>query len=249
MEQKETNEQGKTQHFASKYFSEIDQASETEHYFFPVLKELKRHLDLSTADALDVGCGTGVFMKALLGLGCRSLTGVDGFSEFADRAVERGYQEVKIVEDLNDTALPFEASRFDLVLCKDVFEHLLNPVFALGEIRRVLKPGGLLLLHVPNHFPLSGRLRMLFTNNIDTFGFFKDESRWTFPHIRFYEYHDSVQVLKSNGFELVENLGFHFADVPVLNRFSFLAGLNRSLAKKYPNLFSGGYTLLVRKKA
>ncbi|MFA6260108.1 MAG: methyltransferase domain-containing protein [Bacteroidia bacterium] len=249
MEQTDKNQEAQNQHFASKYFTEIDEASETDNYFIPVLKDVARYVDIKHAKILDVGCGTGIFMKSLVDAGCKDFCGIDGYSEFADRAVARGYKEVKIVADLNTSKIPYDDNQFDLVVCKDVFEHLLNPIHTLSEIHRVLKPEGLFLLHVPNHFPASARLRFLFSNNIDTFTFFKDESRWTFPHIRFYEYCDSLNIFNKQGFELIENLSVHFPVVPIIGRFGFMKSLNRFLVRTFPNHFAGGFTFLVRKKS
>jgi SAM-dependent methyltransferase len=55
------------------------------------------------------------------------------------------------VGSAEDTGLP-EAS-FDLVVCTQVLEHLSRPLVALREIRRVLKPGGHLILAVPHVWP------------------------------------------------------------------------------------------------
>jgi len=52
-----------------------------------------------------------------------------------------------VVADLH--ALPIEAGRFDFVLCTEVLEHVAEPARVLGELRRVLRPGGRLLLTVP----------------------------------------------------------------------------------------------------
>jgi SAM-dependent methyltransferase len=48
--------------------------------------------------------------------------------------------------------LPYEDATFDLVFSKYVFEHLDRPVEVLRELRRVLKPGGHLLIHTPNRW-------------------------------------------------------------------------------------------------
>ncbi len=234
-------------HFAGKYFEEIDQISEYDNYFTPVLCEVLSKIDVKNARVLDVGCGTGLFLKPIILGGCTQLYGVDGPQDFTGRAIGRGYKEVNVVTDLNVAPLPGENDSFDLVVCKDVFEHLLNPTHALSEINRVLKKDGLLLLHVPNHFPLIGRLKFLFTNNIDTFNFFKNESRWTFPHIRFYEHCDSLQVFDANNFSLVLDLSYHFHAIPILSRFKLFKSFRKYLVRRYPDQFAAGFTYLVKK--
>lgn len=239
---------GNNPHFAGKYFDQIDELSESENYFVPVLQDVGREIDFSSARVLDVGCGTGLFLKPVIESGCTHCYGVDGPTEFADRALGRGYKEVRTVADLSNSPIPYPNDSFDFVVCKDVFEHLLHPVYTLQEIRRVLKPGGYFLLHVPNHFPLIGRLKFLFKNDIDTFSFFKDDSRWTFPHIRFYEHGDMLRVLGKNDFALVSDLSHHFPAVSMLSRFRILSALVKYLARRYPNQFAAGFTLLVKKE-
>jgi 2-polyprenyl-3-methyl-5-hydroxy-6-metoxy-1,4-benzoquinol methylase len=51
--------------------------------------------------------------------------------------------------DTDMHAMPFDANSFDLVLHSDTLEHVENPVHALAECRRVLRPGGILALTVP----------------------------------------------------------------------------------------------------
>jgi len=235
------------QHFETKYFDDIDTISENDNYFLPVLKELALVIDVKNSRILDVGCGTGLFMSPVIQLGCAELYGVDGPTDCADRAIARGYKEVVFVTDLSESPLPFNDNSFELVVCKDVFEHLLNPLHSLAEIYRVIKPGGHFLLHVPNHFPLYGRMKFLFTNDLDTFSYFPGASRWSFPHVRFYENNDSRKILSDQGFSLVSELSHHFAVVPILSRYSIFKPLCCFLVKKYPNQFAGGFTYLVRK--
>ena len=58
--------------------------------------------------------------------------------------------------------LPFEDASFDLVWCSEVIEHLEDPAFSLSELRRVTKPGGLLLLTTPNSYAWLFRFIALF---------------------------------------------------------------------------------------
>ncbi len=237
----------KNVHFAAKYFEEIDQLSEENNYFTPVLRDVLCQIEVKDAKVLDVGCGTGLFLKPLILAGCKDVYGVDGQQGFTDRAIQRGYKAVSIVADLNTCSLPGVADSFDLVVCKDVFEHLISPLHALSEISRVLKKDGLLLLHVPNHFPLMGRLKFLLTNDIDTFHFFKDESRWSFPHIRFYEYYDSLDILSKHNFSLVLDLSYHFQAIPFLSRFNLFHSFRNFLVRRFPNQFASGFTFLLKK--
>lgn len=59
--------------------------------------------------------------------------------------------------------LPFSDERFDAVYAIEVFEHLGRPYEAMEEIRRILKPGGLLVFSVPNILHLQSRLSFLLT--------------------------------------------------------------------------------------
>jgi SAM-dependent methyltransferase len=51
-------------------------------------------------------------------------------------------------------AIPFEESRFDVVLCNHVLEHVRDDIKAMSEIQRVLKPGGFAILQVPFFNPI-----------------------------------------------------------------------------------------------
>jgi len=230
-----------------KYFEVLDSADDDENYFTNVISKLKNSINLDGLMVLDVGCGTGKFIAPILKLCSPTIIGVDGPTEVANRAIARGYKDVKIVDDLSYVALPFDDDSFDCVICKDVFEHLYDPLFALDEIYRVMRINGIFLFHVPNHFPLIGRLRFLFKNELDTFSYFQNESRWKFPHIRFYEYFDNIKILNNSGFEVVEDISYLFPAVPFLSRFKIFNFLVRHLIQRFPNQFSEAFTILVRK--
>lgn len=65
-----------------------------------------------------------------------------------DRHME-GYQYPATVLHMDVTQLPFEAKTFDWVICNHVLEHIEDDQQAMGEIYRVLKPGGSAVLQVP----------------------------------------------------------------------------------------------------
>ena len=115
---------------------------------------LNRYLATSNAHRriLDVGCGTGTMLTHLARFG--NAQGVDMDSEAVGYCHDRGLQQVS---QAGADSLPFEKETFDLVTALDVVEHIDDDLGALREMRRVLKPGGLLLLTVPAYRFLWGR--------------------------------------------------------------------------------------------
>jgi 2-polyprenyl-3-methyl-5-hydroxy-6-metoxy-1,4-benzoquinol methylase len=103
-------------------------------------------------ELLDVGCGDGFFMRALdleLELTDRDwrLTGVD-FSEYQLELAHRlPYRFSRC--NLED-GIPFGDACFDVVFAGEIIEHLYNPDYLLEECRRVVKPGGHLVVTTPN---------------------------------------------------------------------------------------------------
>lgn len=97
-------------------------------------------------NVLDMGCGTGGTMKALADLG--RFTGLDVNEKAAQFARQRTGNQVLTG---SATDLPFATDLFDVVLSLDVFEHIEDHDRAVSEVRRVLKPGGLMIATVPCH--------------------------------------------------------------------------------------------------
>ncbi|HEY7497044.1 MAG TPA: class I SAM-dependent methyltransferase [Vicinamibacterales bacterium] len=92
---------------------------------------------------LEIGCGTGDFLAYLEEKGIAA-TGV----EFADSANRKKFKGQMLYGRMEDIDIP-DAS-FDAVLLLNVIEHLAEPMAVLHKIRRMLPPGGALLLRHPN---------------------------------------------------------------------------------------------------
>ena len=96
------------------------------------------------ARILDAGCGSGRNMVELARYG--SVAGVEVSPESA--GVARGREVGQVVEG-SIGAMPFADDSFELAVCLDVIEHLEDDHGALVELRRVVAPGGALLVTVP----------------------------------------------------------------------------------------------------
>ncbi|MFI5350626.1 MAG: methyltransferase domain-containing protein [Elusimicrobiota bacterium] len=228
--------------FKNSYLDDIDV-----NYMAPMFDELLK--TERPAAVLDAGCGNGLFGRYFKEkTGCR-LVGVDASPYALDEARRAGYDETHLCAKLGEEPLPFPDASFDFVLCKDVLEHLLMPLELLTELRRVLRPGGKLLCHVPNHFTLPARTRFLFTNNIDTYNFYPDSRAWDFPHIRFYTHKDFFEMCEKAGFATDQDLSLFFAvRTPKLWRTRPYQWVMAQLHARYPSSFVMGFTGLFRAK-
>ena len=105
---------------------------------------------------LDLGCRSGALTKHFLD--GNSVVGLDVDAAALEKAAALGIEPVQgNVED----PLPFGDASFDAVVAGELFEHLQFPDALVAEIRRVLRPGGVLVGSVPNAFRVQSRLRFL----------------------------------------------------------------------------------------
>ena len=111
---------------------------------YPVLLSKLAHIPFQRA--LDLGCGTGEMMKMLLQVDDqRELYGIDLSEKMLSVAESKLSGKVRLV--LGDSEhLPFADNFFDVVYCNDSFHHYPAPENVIGEVQRVLKPGGTFLI-------------------------------------------------------------------------------------------------------
>jgi ubiquinone/menaquinone biosynthesis C-methylase UbiE len=96
---------------------------------------------------LDAGCGDGRYLEALAAELPARRAGVD----ISERILETARARVDAdFRQGNLQALPFADSEFDLVLCSQVIEHVLDADAAVAELRRVLRPAGTLVISTDN---------------------------------------------------------------------------------------------------
>ena len=103
--------------------------------------------------------------------------------------------------------IPFKSKKFDIVILKDILEHLLDPEKLLLESRRILKDGGYIVLSIPNHFSLWFRLRILFGHNllwksIGGFDHTRHFEEWNYMHIRFFTWRGLNELIEKCGFKI-----------------------------------------------
>jgi SAM-dependent methyltransferase len=107
-----------------------------------------------SARALEVGFGAGAYLPALCE-SYREVVASDLEQAHLDhaRAFDTEYPNLHLItDDITNSQLP--ESSFDLILCSEVIEHIGDTAAALAGVRRLLVPGGILILSTPQRYSL-----------------------------------------------------------------------------------------------
>lgn len=111
------------------------------------LEWAERHVPLSGAKVVDMGCGGGIYTKAMLALGAAEATGVDFSAAMLEGARQNaaGDSRARFVQgDAYATGLPDGSA--DVVLERALIHHLTDLPAAFKEAYRLLAPGGMLIV-------------------------------------------------------------------------------------------------------
>lgn len=196
--------------FENYFFSQINKAKNYKILGFSLksIKNLKiiKTLNLNkNKKVLDAGCGTGILLNQLFYIYGIKGYGID-ISSAAINAGEKLSHKNIILKTEKLENLPFKNNFFDFVLSFDVLEHIENKKSVLKEIKRVLKPGGKILLYAiskRDFLTWHWILRLLTFNK---FGVDKEGG-----HFKeyFVEPFETKKFLKNNGFKNIKLKFFH----------------------------------------
>lgn len=188
---------------------------------------------------LDVGCSGGLFAERARAAG-HQVTGVDyleipGVRERTDRFFVANLEE----------GLPAEVGgRYDVVIAGDIIEHLSRPNEILQQIRTVLRPGGQVLLSVPNFGHWYPRVRVL----TGSFGYDR-RGILDNTHLRFFTRSTLRRTVRAAGFDIMAEVstGLPLGTVTAANQSAAVRAVRRvddALVRARPTLF--GYQHILR---
>ncbi|MFF9216377.1 class I SAM-dependent methyltransferase [Streptomyces viridosporus] len=184
---------------------------------------------------LDIGCGDGsAATTAAPFLRGHRLVGVDWSQDALARARTRLPYAVR--GELTGGGLPFASASADAVLFSEVLEHLVDPDAALDEIRRVLRPGGHLMLSTPNLAAWYNRVLLLagvqpVFSEVSLRGIHGRPGTEVVGHLRLYTARALREFVAASGFTVVRLEGAPFHGVPrALRPLDRLACAGPSLA-------------------
>ncbi|MYY83991.1 MULTISPECIES: class I SAM-dependent methyltransferase [unclassified Streptomyces] len=171
-----------------------------------------------TATVLDIGCGDGTAAATAAPLlAGHRVVGVD----WSQDALKRAHARLPYVVrgELSDGGLPFADGAADAVLFSEVVEHLVDPDSALDELRRVLRPGGHLMLSTPNLAAWYNRGLLLagvqpVFSEVSLRGIHGRPGKEVVGHLRLYTARALREFVAASGFEIVRLSGAPFHGVP-----------------------------------
>lgn len=122
--------------------------------FVSLINELiEKKVITNFESAIDIGCNCGIYSKLISDFGFMEVKGIDidqPLLDIANKNVALNTPDKKIVfENFNAENLS-DSDRYDFILCTEVIEHTGNPGKVIANIKRILKPGGVAVITLPN---------------------------------------------------------------------------------------------------
>lgn len=145
---------------------------------------------------MDLGCASGIMGRKLLESGKASeVYGVEIFEEAASEAGSI-YRKVH-VGDIEEMHLEYNQD-FDYIICGDILEHLKNPYEVMSRVFTWLKPGGKVLICLPNVRHYSVLTELIFKGQWK----YADAGIMDKTHLRFFTRRSTMQMVEDAGFKV-----------------------------------------------
>ncbi len=184
-------------------------------YYFLSRYDITESLISSGERVLDVGCGEGSMLRRLSPR-FKELYGLDVSSTAIQEAQEKKEQmcpeeasKFKFTLGNADNSLPFPDNFFDAIISIAAMEHIYDLFFLVGEMYRVLKPNGYVVVEVPNIAYLKHRLALLVGRLPVTSSSFDrwQEVGWDGGHIHYFTMKRLCWLFQSLGFHIEKKNG------------------------------------------
>lgn len=197
------------------------------------LEDFIRFANVHGRAVLDAGCGIGLLSKRL-GLDKNQVVGID----INLHMLQYSKNEIKFGDILRASIyeIPIKSKEFDCVFLSNVMEHLERPLEALKEIRRMLKPSGVLFLSTPNGalYNLKKLVGKVYKRAMDR------------THIHEFIWKELRTLVEKGGFQIVE---VQSSGVPVVNKMHHKASrkIAHGVGKRLFPWISSSFWLKLRK--
>ena len=172
------------------------------------LRGIKQFLEKKNREIysiLEIGTGEGVFLEMI----SRELDSIDTFYGFDISSFQLEKARIRLQKkmpnknlnliqyDCNVEPWPMETNSIDLIVCIAVLEHLFDPHLFINECYRILKPGCLVVIEVPNIAFIPNRIRLMLGRLPIT----SRATGWDGGHLHYFTKKSLVQAFISNNFK------------------------------------------------
>jgi len=233
-------------HLESQVLVYSEQSPQTSGHWLRIFGKRKsfitQFLSFQAGDAiLEIGCHAGAFLAEFAGQG-RRLVGID----IAPKLIGIAREQFGIEAYCSDVTrgLEFADGVFRAVIMTEVIEHVIDTDSVLNEVKRVLKPGGILLISTPNICSLKNRLLLL----AGRYPQGPEYRTGGAGHVRVYSSRALVGQLQEHGFDIRLCRGLNFLPDSLLRGAPFLEKWDSYFATLLPNLCSSTH-IVAQKRA
>jgi ubiquinone/menaquinone biosynthesis C-methylase UbiE len=192
-----------------------------------ILSASQGHLN---GQVLENGCGVGMYLEHL----AHQVGSIIGLEYDPERA-RQAYARIPRVIVAAAEELPFLGRTFDVILSHEVLEHVRDDRQSIEEMVRVLKPGGIILLFVPNRgypFETHGMYwhHRYYFGNIPLINYLPTRWRnYLAPHVRAYTSSDIKHLIRALPVKVIQQQIIFGAYDNIISRFPNLGRIMRTL--------------------
>lgn len=167
-----------------------------------VIRHLITHNKKKPNKILEIGCSNGHLSSLIASLFPQAtVTGIDVYKDAITQA-RKQYPKIKFkIADAHH--LPFGDNTFDLIVCSETIEHVLDPKKVLHEINRVIKKDGEALIEMDSGSPLFRFIWYYWTN-------FGKGRVWKNAHLHPFTAGQLERLISNNGFAIKHKMFSHF---------------------------------------
>jgi len=184
---------------------------------------------------LDIGCGSGIDIENIRNANTHvtiEAHGVELLPHYIIAAKEKSITITSI--NIEHDTIPFQEGYFDIIILNQILEHTKELFWILSEVGRVLKPGGSLIIGVPNLASLHNRVLLLIGHQPSCMQLYG-------AHSRGFTKNDFISFVTRGDV-------FHFDEYAGSNFYPFPPLIAKPLAQLLPSLAVGNFYLFTRTK-